>query len=412
MLKGNKRTNIARTARVLCCQTAASKHCLIFNMEATTSCLLVYLTACALHGFLPEKERLSGVNLSDLFDLAKHNSMSALVAYSLKSIGIDDKKWADVYLKAIRKSLMLDAECGELMRVMEQNKIWYMPLKGTVLKDFYPSVGLRERADVDILFDGEHRVMIRDYFHKRDYKVCEFNKNIDDVYTKEPIYNFEMHTALFGENHDSAWKDYYTDVKSRIIKDENHQFAYHFSDEDFYIYMMTHAYKHNQAKETGLRSLADCYVYIQEKNEGLNWCYIEEELQKLGIAEWEKGFRALAIHVFEEPWNRKTLSLGEQKQLDRLICFGAYGNLEIFIRDQLMTLQADKEPITKAIRRKYIYKRIFPSKELIMDKYSITIRYKWLVPVTWTLRLIKALLFERKRIVREFFIVRKVESKE
>ena len=385
---------------------------LITKMDDNTASLLVYLTACALNGFLPEKDRLSGVDLSALFELAKCHSMSALVAYSLKSIGIEDDEWTEVYLKAIRKSLMMDAECGELMRFMEQNEIWYMPLKGTVLKDFYPSLGLRERADVDILFDGEHRRLIRDYFHERDYKVCGFNKGIYDVYTKKPVYNFDMHTVLFAKEFYSTWNDYYTDVKSRINKDGNHQFAYHFSDEDFYLYMMTHTCKHNQLNETGLCSLADCYVYIQEKNEVLDWRYIEEELQKLGIAEWEKCFRALAIHVFEEPWKKKTISLGEQMHLDHLICAGAYGNWVIVICDRLMTLQADNEPITKSTRRKYIIKRIFPAKELIMDNYPITFRYKWLIPIAWLLRLIKAFLFERKGIVRELLFVRKIESKE
>ncbi len=381
-------------------------------MEDNAGSLLVYLTACALNGYLPEKGSLSGADLSALLSLAKHHSMSALAAYSLKSIGIEGDEWKEAYLKAIRKSLLMDAECGELMRFMEQNEVWYMPLKGTVLKDFYPGLGLRERADVDILFDGEYRRQIRDYFQARDYKIFAFNKCNEDVYTKKPVYNFEMHTALFGEKHDSAWNDYYAGVKSRIIKDEDHQFAYHFSDEDFYIYMMTHTCKHNQEKETGLRSLADCYVYIQKKNEVLDWRCIEEELHKLGIAEWEKDFRALALHVFEEPWKKKALSLEEQKHLDQLISSGAHGNLEICIREKLMALQADKKPITKATKRIYIFKRIFPAKGRIMDKYPFTVRYQWLVPIVWMLRLIKAFFFERKTIVQEFLIVRKIEIKE
>lgn len=44
---------------------------------------------------------------------------------------------------------------------MEQRGIWYLPLKGIILKEFYPSVGMRQMSDNDILFDEAFAEQVR-----------------------------------------------------------------------------------------------------------------------------------------------------------------------------------------------------------------------------------------------------------
>ena len=45
--------------------------------------------------------------------------------------------------------------------------------------------------------------------------------------------------------------EYYQDVKSHLILDEGSRYGYHFSDEDFYLYMLAHEYKHFSGSGTG-----------------------------------------------------------------------------------------------------------------------------------------------------------------
>lgn len=73
-----------------------------------------------------------------------------------------------------------------------------------------------------------------------------------------------MHTSLFYTVHDSKWQEYYKNIRTRLVKDDDNSYGCHFSDADFYIYMTTHEYKHYAHSETGLRSLLDCYVYLQK----------------------------------------------------------------------------------------------------------------------------------------------------
>jgi len=119
-----------------------------------------------------------------------------------------------------------------------------------------------------------------------------------DVYMKPPVLNFELHTSLFGSAHAEPLYKYYADTKRLLIKDEGNNYGYHFSDEDFYVYMTAHEWKHYSGSGTGIRSLLDCYVYCKIKGENLNRNYITEQCRQLEITDFEKERRALAVKIF------------------------------------------------------------------------------------------------------------------
>ena len=65
-------------------------------------------------------------------------------------------------MKSIRKITAMEIDKKQLFERLEQEKIWYMPLKGTIIKDLYPSIGMRQMSDFDILFDKEYAEIVRD----------------------------------------------------------------------------------------------------------------------------------------------------------------------------------------------------------------------------------------------------------
>ena len=112
-------------------------------------------------------------------------------------------------------------------------------------------------SDNDILFDRSFQNQLEMYMKTHGYMVKTIGNH--SVCNKEPIYNFELHTSLYGSNHRKAYA-YYQNVKERLIPDAAGSYGYHFTDEDLYIYILSHAYKHYMGTGTGLRSLLDCYV--------------------------------------------------------------------------------------------------------------------------------------------------------
>lgn len=381
-------------------------------MEKTVYDML-YLMVCAIHQIVPEEKRIERMDTKNLYKLCRFHSVEALVGMTLQSAGIQlSKEWKNAISKAVRKNILLDAERMKMQQFMEKKGIWYMPLKGVILKDFYPEIGMRQMSDNDILFDGRFSKMIQEYMISQGYEVISFEKGSHDVYQKAPIYNFEMHRELYGANHLEKFMQYYKDIKERLIPDAPYSLGHHFRDEDFYVYLCTHAYKHYSGSGTGIRTLMDMYVYLEKKEQILDFSYIKRECRRLGIGRYEEQSRKLCKKVFGTSlWKEKEeleyLLLPEEKEmLEYYLTSGVYGTVDRMVENAVHTLQEEKG---KASKFYYVWKRIFPDTK-VYASYLNTAKYKWLIPAAWIYRLF-CMLFDkerRKRTVKEMHAIRKI----
>ncbi len=133
---------------------------------------MIYLTACAINDRMPRQERVERLELPNLFEVSQKHILTACVAYALESAGVKDNDFTQAKEKAIRKNILLDAERGNILRKLEAEKIWYMPLKGSILKDWYPKLGMRQMSDNDILCYSKKMAEVRDIFLDEGYE-CE-----------------------------------------------------------------------------------------------------------------------------------------------------------------------------------------------------------------------------------------------
>lgn len=363
---------------------------------------LIYLCGCGANGIRPDEEKVREMDLEQLYKTARLHSLTAVTAFALESAGVRDKAFCQAKEKAIRKNMLLDLEREKLCGYLEQNEIWYMPLKGSILKDLYPKFGMRQMADNDILFDSRYRKAVKEYFEANHYDVISYDKSIHDIYEKPPVLNFEMHTSLFGQTHDEKWQAYYKDIQTRLQKDEDHRYGYHFSDEDFYIYITTHECKHYSGSGTGLRSLLDCYVYLQKKAASLDWNYIETECEKLGISDFEKQRRGLAVKIFAASANAE-ISEADKQMLEYYLRSGTYGTLENAVKVRRKKY-ADKTGKTSKLS--YIMNRLFPDPEWYEAYKPFYNRHPYFKPFFVLYRLFRGAFFRRKAIASEFRVIR------
>ena len=295
---------------------------------------LLYLLSCAVNASAPDAERLRSMDLDALYRTASRHMVTAAAAMALERAGITDHRFTQAKGKAIRKSAAMDMEMQLLFARLEAAGIWYMPLKGTVIKALYPAFGMRQMSDHDILFDAVYAGKVRDILEQLGFTAEHYGTGNHDVYFKQPVCNFEMHRALFGENHNEKLYTYYRDPMRLMHRDVDNAYGYHFSDEDFYVYMTAHEYKHYSGSGTGIRSLLDCYVFVKEKGGSLDWVYIREQTAQLGIADFEQERRELAMKLFSGESAPK-LTDREQEMLGYYAGSGTYGTLENSIRMKL-----------------------------------------------------------------------------
>ena len=382
---------------------------------------MLYLITCALHNQTPDKDKVCGMDLAALYRYARRHTLAAISYDALEMLGNstgdglralakDDTlvsvltKWKETRDKALRKNLMLDAARKKLFQYMDAQHIWHMPLKGAILKDLYPRQEMRQMADNDILFDATYEAAVKDYFVREGYEVISYAKGNHDVYEKEPVYNFEMHTSLFGEAHNEVWAEYYKDIQSKLKKSDNH-FQYSFTDEDFYIYFIVHAFKHFDGCGTGIRYFVDSYVYQNAKN--LNRSYIERELDKLGVLAFEKTFRSVSMKIFGKGEAVSRLSEEEYSMLCDSMFAGTYGNLQSGVEKKLHKMQGNEDKITNRTKMKYYMSRLFPPMSFIKAYHPLVYRIKIIIPLFIVFRMVRGVLINGEKLMKEAKMVLK-----
>lgn len=363
-------------------------------MEKTSE-FLIYLMACSLQGTKPEEALLANIDMEALLRLAKAHSVSAMVCMALEQTDAFQHtaettrlKWLDAKNKAVRKNMLLDAERHQLEKEFAEHGIWYMPLKGSILKDWYPKFGMREMADNDILFDPAGRKQVREIFQNRSYKTVSFRKGNHDVYEKAPIYNFEMHVSLFNGTYKELTEQY-ENVKERLLPVDGTAYQFAFTPEDFYVFVLAHAHKHYSHSGTGVRTLADIYIMNQKLGGTMNWEYVDSELRGLGIFSYERESRELAQKLFgiAELPTKANLSEAEQQMLAYYLGASTYGTIENRTLNQMQKLQPDGGAITAHTKRKYLLSRIFPGREWCKACAPTVYKYPVLLPFFWVWRL-------------------------
>ncbi len=373
---------------------------------------LLYLASCALHGKKPLKERIMQMNLRELYLLSCEQSLGAVVFFAIEKSDVYPamdvelkQRWLEYKEKAVRKNILMDAERKRIFSYLEENGIWYMPLKGCIIKDLYPSVGMRQMADNDILFDSTYAKEVEQFFKASGYEATA-GLGAHDIYHKPPVYNYEMHRSLFDVTHDDTWKSYYDNIKERLLCKSGTNFEYYFSKEDFYIYNTVHAYKHFSSSGCGLRWLIDSYVLCLKWEKELDWDYISRELTKLGIVSFEEKSRMLAKKLLEPSETEKELSGEELDLLNYCIGSSTYGTKEQQVSHKLQKIQQQGD-ITGKTKWKYYVERIFPSQKKCESYYPFFAKHRWLKPVLVLYRLYRAVFVKHKEIQEEIRIVRK-----
>ena len=363
---------------------------------------LVYLISCAVNQTSPAPERLQSMDLSAVFEAADQHSVSAATAYALESAGVKTEQTRQAIAKAVRSLAIMEEEKLALFERLEQAGIWYMPLKGAVLKDYYPIFGMREMGDYDILFDDSRAEDVKNIMEELGFTTQQYGPfDNHDVYFKPPVSNFEMHRKLFDVTAADELADYNSSTAQRLLKDEGNRYGYHFSWEDFYVYLTLHEYKHFQSGGTGLRSLLDTYVFLKRFGNELHWDHVKAECGKLNLTNFECLNRDLSRKLFAG----QPLSQAEAEMFHYVIGSGTYGTLDHFIQNRI---GIGEDGHTNKLG--YIFRRIFLPMDVVRRSYPLFYRHPLLLPFLPFYRLaISRQKHTRLGILRELKQLRKMK---
>ena len=173
------------------------------------------------------------------------------------------------------------------------------------------------------------------------------------------------------------------------------------TDEDFYIYVMTHFYKHYAVNSgAGLRYFADFY-YLNKglvKTEKFNNKYVNKTFEKIGISEFIKKTTQMTEQLFSGDEN-----LFSDEMFAYILESGMYGT----------NTHAVANKMKRDGKAKYWITRLFPSKEYMAKNYPSVKKLPILLPFLWVIRLVSAVCSKERRdkFTEERSISKNVENK-
>jgi hypothetical protein len=299
-----------------------------------------------------------------------------------------EKLQREEYLSVYRYERMKHA-FDEICNTFDEARIAYVPLKGSVIRPYYPYESMRTSCDIDILIHESDLQSAILCLQNKGYR-CE-NKNYHDVslYLYNEIH-LELHFNIL-ENIDSL-DSVLKDAWNYTALEQGSRYA--FTPDFFVFYVYAHMAYHFLAGGCGIRSLLD--IWIVENKMGATYLHAEKILKKAGIYTFAKEMSSIANKCFTENDTDEFSDLA----LKYIYSGGLYGT--------------DKNKI--AMRKcktknsfSYAIERLFLPYNRMVSIYPILKKLPILLPFCWMIRCI-FVVFQRKtkRISDEWSYVKSI----
>lgn len=378
----------------------------------------------------PEKPDI--VEWGRVYQLAKKNSVEGLSYFGVETLEEGPpqemkSKWRRDADKVLFRQLHFDEEREQILQQMRKSGLSFLPLKGIYISEYYPKPGMRSMADNDILYGYVGKCPDGGYQNRgsnekeREQAIREAQKQMiaimktrgfeedcllgnHDIFLKQPFYNFEMHRTLVDET--NPFFSYYVNPWKRAVQDAENPYLYYFSDEDEYLFFLIHLHKHFTGSGCGIRNLADEYVFLQKKEKTMNWSYLQEELEKLELTEFERQMRTLSRSAFD---GGKELTGEEEEMLYYFVGCGTYGNMERGVENQMEHLMSRCGEDVGQARRKYWLTRFCVSEEKCKAYYPFFYKHRCLRPFLLPYRIVKGVIVHPAKLWREWKTLRRIK---
>lgn len=323
------------------------------------------------------------VNWQCLYDIAVEHSLGAMLYSAIESLPAEGKPQGDfmpylaqLYRQQIVTDFNLSMETERITKLLSDNGIPSMPVKGVVTKNDYPQSSLRSMCDVDILCPKEKRIDAHNIFIAEGYERENIGEK-DTSYRKSEIFHFELHHSLLSDTSEAY--EYFSKVWDRAEQIEN-TLVYKMSCEDTYIFMLEHLASHILYGGAGLRMYMDVYVFLKKHKGELDTTYTDRILGSIGLKDFEEKTKGIAQKLFGN----------SEKSLPDDICHFllnscTFGNSEVVFVSDTIRNRKGKNSVSNGISR--IIRKIFPKVSWMRLRFStvdkVPFLYPFFLPAHW-----------------------------
>lgn len=312
--------------------------------------------------------------LEQVYALAKRHDLAHMPGQVLAPLGLPEcdalKKLKSATFTAVQRFVQLDYELKRICETFEKAQIPYIPLKGAVIRKFYPEPWMRTSCDIDILIREEDLERAVDALVEKLSYTTDRKKKFHDMWLFSPLgIHLELHFSILEtmENIDRllgrVWEFAMPETEYR----------YQLSSEFLAFHLMAHMSYHFTGGGSGIRSALD--IFLLRRQNAYDEAALREYLSQCGIEKFYDAVLDLTAAWFAG----KTPSALTEKMSRFLLDGGTYGTKKqnIMIKQQ-----------RRGGKAKYLLNRIFlPYRELkfryrVLEKrpilYPLMLLRRWI----------------------------------
>lgn len=270
---------------------------------------------------------------------------------------------------------------------MQFAEIPFLPLKGSVIRKYYPEPWMRTSCDIDVLVHEKNlRAAVSCLVETLKYTEREQNSHDISLFSPSGVH-LELHYNLIEDGRVNSSTAILQNVWEQASPKKQYQYWFEMSDEMFYFYHIAHMAKHLQQGGCGIRTFID--LWILDNLSEINTVNKNKLLEVGGLSQFSKTASKLASCWMD---NLPMDSVCEKMQ-NYILSGGVYGTQE-----NLILVQQQK----KGGRFKYALSKIIIPYDTIKFHYLILQKHRWLTPIMQVRRWFK-LIFRghAKRSMRE-----------
>ena len=332
--------------------------------------------------------------LTELYKLSKAHDVAHLVGDALNKCGafanlpdtIEENERATIekikakfdeqVFTAVYRYENINYELEQIKQTFNEEKIPFIPLKGSVIRKYYPEPWMRTSCDIDILVREEDLdKAVKALTEKKGFKQ-DGKRNFHDISLYSPTgIHLELHFNI-KENRDNIDKVLVKAWKNAAQKTEN-SYEYLMSNEFFMFHQLAHASYHFVSGGCGIRPFLD--LFLLNKKIKYDRGNLNALLEEAGI----KKFAEEAEHLAEVWFGEREYTDLTRRMEEYILNGGVYGTLE----NRVAVKQGKQGKFGYALSRIWL-----PYKTLKV-RYPSLEKHKWLL-LFYEIRRWVAILFD------------------
>ena len=340
------------------------------------------------------RDAFSKEDLPSLYTCAKRHDLAHLIADALDKLallpfdGEISAKLRKQQMLAVYRQQRSQYELQVVCNALEEAKLPFIPLKGAIIRDYYPEPWMRTSCDIDILIREEDMARATKLLtDQMGYRKGVESPHDVSFHTESGIH-IELHHTLTNDRITPEGGEILSNIWSFAEPEDGCEYRYRLSDAMFYFYHIAHMAKHIQIGGCGVRPFIDQWILehcISHDNAERNAL-----LAKGGLLTFAEAAQKLA-----EVW----LADAEAEEMilwleSFILNGGVYGNME----NRVSILQKKRGG-----KLRYAFSRIFISYDSLKFYYPILKKHRWLTPVYEVVRWFRLIFTGKTKVaVREF----------